>query len=149
VKKLVATILLVPSLALAQPSTYVPAPAPLPQLPSNLPSSPIVAMPAGGYAVLPMAPQSPSRGRKISGGITLAAGIGIAVIGGLLLANRPTVPGLSDPGWFDAQSTHDGETAGGIFLIGTGVVTAGIGALLLAIPDDSYGELPGSPMLTF
>jgi hypothetical protein len=149
VKKLVASILLVPSLALAQPSAYVPPPAPLPELPANLPTSPIIAMPAGGYMVLPMEPENPSHTRKVVGGITLAAGIGLVVLGGLLLANRPSVPALGAPGWFDAQSTSDGDTLGGVMLIGAGVSTAIVGGLLLAVPDQPYGELRGTPMLTF
>lgn len=140
-KQILASILLVPSLALAQPGAY-----PLPQL---SPTSPIVAMPAGGYAVLPAEPENPSHARHVAGGVTIAAGIGLALLGGLLMSGRPTVPPLGADGWFDAQTSYDSRTAGGIMLISTGVITAGIGALLVAVPDSPYGESPGTPALTF
>ncbi len=148
-KKLVASILLVPSLALAQPSNYVPPPAPLPQFPTSLPTSPIVALPAGGYMALPMEPENPSHTRRVAGGVTLAVGIGLAILGGVVLSNRPSVPALGAPGWFDAQSTSDGDTLKGVMLIGAGISTAIVGGLLLAVPEQPYGELAGTPMLTF
>ena len=145
-KQLVASILLVPSLALAQPGASLPPPAPLPQL---APTSPLVAMPAGGYAMLPAQPESPSRGRHIAGGVTLAAGLGIAILGGWLISSRPAVPPLGSPGWFDAQGSSDIRTVGGVMLISTGAITALVGALLVVAPDQPYGEFPGAPALTF
>lgn len=143
--KLAIALLLVPSLALAD----VPPPAPIPLGPTQEPTSPIAAQPAGGYTVLPALPTNPSRGRKIGGGVLIAGGVALAVIGVALLAARPRVPDLSAPGWYDAQSTYDQETVGGIMLIGFGVVAAAGGGVLLGTPSAPYGELPGAPLLTF
>ena len=155
--RLVASLLLVSSIAAAQPGVpppapipgNVPPPAPIPTLQGDLPTSPVTALPAGGYTVLPAAPHNPNTARKIGGGVTIAAGIALAIIGGVVLSNRPVVPPLSAPGWFEIQQSYDQRTVGGFLLIGAGVMAAIGGGAMLAYPDHPYGEAPGTPMLTF
>ena len=157
-KQLVVALVLVSSVAAAQPSAVpppapipgaVPPPAPIPALPGDLPTSPVMAMPAGGYTVLPGAPHNPNTVRKIGGGVTIAAGIGLAILGGVVLSNRPFVPALDAPGWFDAKSSYDQQTVGGFLLIGAGVMAVIGGGALIGLADHPYGEAPGSPALTF
>lgn len=148
--KLALALVLVPSLALADvpPPAPIPGAAPIPGVQQE-PTSPIAAQPAGGYTVLPALPSNPSRGRKIGGGVMIATGVAMVIIGIVVLGARPRVPDISAPGWYDAQSTYDGETVGGIMLIGGGAVIAAGGGVLLGTPSAPYGELPGAPLLTF
>jgi hypothetical protein len=135
--KLAIALLLVPSLALAD----VPPPAPLTL--QNEPTSPIAAQTAGGYSVLPALPDNPSHTRKLAGGVTLAAGVALGVIGVVLLATRPS------SGSYDANVSHDMGTVEGIMALGAGTTAMIVGGALLGWPDTSYGELPGAPLLTF